>query len=134
LFADEPTNLTEKTQLDSRLPLNQDIDKGFKENEKIKISEPEIHSFIMDAEKLNHSGDLNKMARALTRNLEDRYGGLWKVIIKKSLKVTESGHSIFKCKLISERNFGTPHCLGHLVIVRSLPTIHTSHHSLEQMH
>ena len=28
----------------------------------------------------------------------------------------------------------TPHCLGHLVLVRSLPTIHISHQSLEQMH
>ena len=28
----------------------------------------------------------------------------------------------------------TPHCLGHLVLVRSLPTIHIFHQSLEQMH
>ena len=28
----------------------------------------------------------------------------------------------------------TPHCLGHLVLVRSLPTIHTIHQSLEQIH
>ena len=28
----------------------------------------------------------------------------------------------------------TRHCLGHLVLVQSLPTIHTSHQFLEQMH
>ena len=28
----------------------------------------------------------------------------------------------------------TPHCLGHLVLVQSLPTIYTSHQSLVQMY
>ena len=28
----------------------------------------------------------------------------------------------------------TPHCWGHLVLVQSLPTIHTSHQSVENLH
>ena len=35
---------------------------------------------------------------------------------------------------LQRTNFFTPHCWGLLVFLRSLPTIHSFHQSLEQMH